>query len=541
MRGTVLRFISMALVLALGIASPASAQLKEPSAEIKKNIDRLDDWLAKLPAAKRPSDSELLKAVAWENARRAIQFLKDQGETTAAATLKKDYLEGGWLYGDAKAEGETESFTNAISIRNKTLNPRSDSESAEAYKKTYGKKLNGPSRYSPLDPEQDVGELADLAATLFHEWVHTTQYTVYRKWMGGRAVVGNGDLAEKEAWDRTIELLHQWASKAFTAQASEKDPARRKILAVRAKTLFYTLRASVHTYYSENSSYWPAYNLRHLDSPRTDLKKQWREFEKQLDIIIKYLSKLVDPPGDSETPESSETSQLPRLLKTPASTNDSLVPRQGELAMHIRGLGKASGHSLDLEISNVSDHMIVWDVPIGLVLQPGNPGVQRMMTGQESHTEVPPHSNVTVPVIGFCLDPDRDPPPAGGRGPLGILTNSLQSGTPQLDMPWGIDPAPEWAGLAEVIRAGNELSEKGDYREIFPHEKHRETVIQRALWYERTRGTPNEMGRERLQRDLQEQFKEAGKNPPPEEVKKGGDSIWNDVDLTLKKARASKT
>lgn len=44
------------------------------------------------------------------------------------------------------------------------------------------------------------------------------------------------------------------------------------------------------------------------------------------------------------------------------------------------------------------------------------------------------------------------------------------------------------------------------------------------------------MGKERMLRDLQEQFQAAGKNPPPEQIKEGADSIWNDVDLTLKKA-----
>jgi len=41
-----------------------------------------------------------------------------------------------------------------------------------------------------------------------------------------------------------------------------------------------------------------------------------------------------------------------------------------------------------------------------------------------------------------------------------------------------------------------------------------------------------------LKIDLTQQLKDAGKNPEPEQIKEASNSLWSDVDLTLKKSSA---
>jgi len=507
-----LLFVSLLL-----LSLPVSAQLREPRKEILDHIQDLDSWLARLDAARRPSDKELLDAVDYANARAAIKLLEERGQAEAAKTLGK-YLKDGYLYGGATAEGETSKVTNSISLRSLLLNPYRGDLSDKDYREKLKRAPVGPTRYSPLNQQQ----LIDLAATLFHEWVHTTQARPYRAFHGGRNVVPyNGDLAEVEAWNRTIEMLHGWSNEAFLAQSKEKDKARRIPLVKQAIDELAVLKQQV-TAYLGNPRYWPSHN-------RAQRLKEWTDFRKTIEAQENYLRKLLGElePKPKEDPEEGDGfGQLPPLLKTPSADPREWVPREGEVLVSLTGKGRASGHVFDLQIQNLAARSLTWSVPLGLVLNPGNPACQRMMIGEDTSVEVPPGQTVSVPLVGFCLDPQREPPP--------ILTNSLLSGT---DQPWSVEENfPEAAALAGIIRAGNELSAKGSFREIFPPQKHRETVIQRALWYERTRGTPEEMGKERMLRDLQEQFQAAGKNPPPEQVKEGADSIWNDVDLTLKKA-----
>jgi hypothetical protein len=521
------RLFQILLLLFFTTAS-GSAQVAEPSKEILDNIQQLDRWLDSLPKDQRPTDASLRAAVDYQNFKSAIKFLKDHGNLDAAKALDA-MLKGGELYSFGESEGQTSKVTNNISVRPGIVNPFKDNVTAEVSRAKLKREPTYETPYVVLDPVKHRQKLADLAATLYHEWFHTTQNRGYRWIQGNRnRAPWNGDFAEMEAWEATIGALQGWINDASSKVKAEKDPAKKLALVQELYDLNKVLSQMVSAYI-ENAAYWPFQS-------RAERTKLWKEYLKSLGIQSSQWKKIIDElTGPKPGKPGDKLGYLPPQLLTPSPGLRFYVPKESELVMMIQGQGRAAGHVFNLQVSNRAQQPLRFEIPLGLVLQPSDSEQQTMIVGESVPISVGPGESLTVEIPGYCLDPKKDPPKAG---PPLQLTNSLVNGAEQPGEFWTFpEPSEEFSQMSEIIEAGNELSQQGAYSQLFPPQKTRETVIQRALWYARTENTPDEMGKTRLLTDLQEQLQAAGKNPDPKVLEQGVDALWDDVDLTLKKAK----
>lgn len=75
-----------------------------------------------------------------------------------------------------------------------------------------------------------------------------------------------------------------------------------------------------------------------------------------------------------------------------------------------RSTGRTTGHIADLIIDNHSDKMINYEFPLFQI--PSSGGYQGFVT-ESMRTIIPSGSTVTIPLNGYCCDPDLIVPPAG--------------------------------------------------------------------------------------------------------------------------------
>jgi hypothetical protein len=201
--------------------------------------------------------------------------------------------------------------------------------------------------------------------------------------------------------------------------------------------------------------------------------------------------------------------------------------RYGFASVVFMGTGRAAGTIFKLQVTRTTPDPFTLEIDLGTPLSPGVDGVQNMMVGEEVNVRLKEKVTV-IDVPGYCLDPELIPPPTDQQ----IEEQGLPRPGWQVENPW------EYPGRCQapagIIRAGNELSGTGKFHTDMPKTKYRETVIQRALWYNAKPGTFN---KERLKSDLEEQVKAGGGKQTPEQIEKLTDNLWEDIDLTLKKAK----
>lgn len=202
------------------------------------------------------------------------------------------------------------------------------------------------------------------------------------------------------------------------------------------------------------------------------------------------------------------------------------IPQADRIVTEIIGRGRSAGKILDLRLTNNSDATVKTVIPFGLVLTPSDTGYQRMIVEQDTPCECPPHQTVITTLEGFCLDYGKKPPPGAEE---------------VVNVSWSLpENQDEFISLVNIIRAGNHLAVSGKFsKKVHEPEKYRTEVIQRALWYSTTKETNNEAGKDALVKDIDEQASALPKEKQPtrEEQKKVADSVWDDVNLTLKEAQ----
>lgn len=200
--------------------------------------------------------------------------------------------------------------------------------------------------------------------------------------------------------------------------------------------------------------------------------------------------------------------------------------RYGFATVVFMGTGRAAGTIFKLQVTRTTPDPYTLEIDLGTPLSPGVEGVQDMMVGEEVIVRLKEKVTV-IDVPGYCLDPELIPPPTDQQ----VEEQGLPRPVWQVENPW--EYPERYQVPAGIIRAGNELSGTGKFHTDMPKVKYRETVIQRALWYNANPGTFN---KERLKSDLEEQVKASGGKQTPEQVEKLTDNLWEDIDLTLKKA-----
>jgi hypothetical protein len=240
------------------------------------------------------------------------------------------------------------------------------------------------------------------------------------------------------------------------------------------------------------------------------------------------------------------------------------TPRVNELTVLLRGENRSAGEIFTCTFTNHSDQTLLASVPAGLVLVPRHSAYQKMIIGQSAALALLPGQSATIKLDGFCLDPGKLPPPINmpalarqskTRFVLiaGENSNPNSKPTPKTRRPaWlteesklnlGLVSGPahkETAPYVAIVRAGNELDTQGKLAiGIQDPKTYRTTVIQRAIWFHATKGTPRELGKAALQKEIAEQSAKvpADKRPSPQMQVQSAERIWADVQKVLQHAR----
>ncbi len=363
-----------------------------------------------------------------------------------------------------------------------------------------------------LDPERlREAIVAFFAFTLYHEKIHVHQS--FFPHCREEAREGPAHTCGIRAAYLKIQQLHQ-------QYLDETNPEKARALLERMLILLRVMK-SKNGELSEVMSDWPK------TSP-------FRTSHKNADDWIKLYEKLLSEALEKRL-SKEEFQRLKESLKSQMVSQIELQPKdeskrvaslpgravtEHNLLVTWTGKNRAAGHIFDLRLDNRGPEIVSVSLAPGMVFLPPDPRFQRMMLGAPLQAEVPPGQVCEVPVQGYCLDPELLPP---APQPLPYLTLC-----PEL--------VPGFEGFKSILESGNQLAEQNAYRNLFEPQRYKETVIQRALWYEASKDSPKPFNREKLQQDLTKQLQEAGKTPQPEQVQKASEDLWSDVDLTLKKA-----
>ncbi|RLG43360.1 MAG: hypothetical protein DRN81_06685, partial [Thermoproteota archaeon] len=145
---------------------------------------------------------------------------------------------------------------------------------------------------------------------------------------------------------------------------------------------------------------------------------------------------------------------------------------------------------------------------------------QDMVTSNLEPRELVFRSSVVVK--GYCLDAFKEPPPPG--------------------IPYRVGKLPDRRQIVDIIRAGEDLYLIGEFdQEYMPPEEYKMFVVQQAIWVYRTKGTPEELGREDIRENLFAIMgvieMRTGKIIPEELKNRFFEEVWEDVQAVLRKAR----
>ncbi len=245
------------------------------------------------------------------------------------------------------------------------------------------------------------------------------------------------------------------------------------------------------------------------------------------------------------------------LAKAPHS------PRADDLEVSLQGENRSAGDIFTCTFTNHSDQTLLAALPVGLVLTPRNGAYQSMIIGQTAAVTLPPGTSSTIKLDGFCLDPGKLPPPAAmpaapaiarqpkphfvlvAAGKPAAKANSRRPAWQKAGavFNWGVAFGPvqqkQMAPYVAIVRAGNEMDNLGKLAPgIQDPKSYRTTVIQRALWLQSTKGTPQQLGKAALQKEIAAQIAKlpAEQRPAPQAQSQAVERIWADVQMVLQMA-----
>ncbi len=237
---------------------------------------------------------------------------------------------------------------------------------------------------------------------------------------------------------------------------------------------------------------------------------------------------------------TTTTTGRPRTVGRPDGFTPTLV-----------GLGVTAGSIFQIVVHNTTGEQIVVEVPAGTVFKPSDPEHQRMVISEDQRLTVPPNQSAQAPLQGYCLDYGKQPPPATTLGALAAEPVLVATLDPTLAMPamlepqgpagavkYQVDENPAYASFLRIIQAGNRLAGEGKFHTDLPPDKHKLTVIQRALWTYATRNKPAPHTRETLLADIRRQVKESGGTQTDDQIQELVNHIAEDVESVLRAANA---
>jgi hypothetical protein len=139
-----------------------------------------------------------------------------------------------------------------------------------------------------------------------------------------------------------------------------------------------------------------------------------------------------------------------------------------ELVFSAKGTGRTTGHIADLDVRNPGPRPRQVEIPASVI--PSDGKHQGFATPQPTPVTVPGNSTVTVPIQGYCTDPDLPAPPPGT--PLSPV-NTWDTGSPLIPI------------LHNITQATTDLQQRGQLSTPFSNNppREREAVIQQFTWY----------------------------------------------------------
>lgn len=434
-----------------------------------------------------------------QNVIAAANFIRSMGQGSLADNILQ-WLRDGKIYYDRtlKENGDTGAYSKDITIGSSII--RNDN--------------NQQARQTPFDPERDFDSIMMLARTLIHEKVHAHQNMFFIIWGN---LPGKTD-HELDAWCQTFNAMDDWLRALWQQYLDTPASNRSARLAILRK--MERVASSKLTYMGDYTG-----DNNYFGGPREGWD-EWKRLLERLHRRIREIIAQMDP--QREESQNTEVGQVIREEKQAEQTtlaNIPRLPRDNEVEVRYEGQGRASGYIMDLIIKNNTNREIWAEIPEGLVFIPSDPRVQRMILGEPVYVKVTPNSTTNRHLHGYCLDHPKLPPPLSGSGEKVTWTHP-ENFTPYIPN-------------MQIIKTGNKLSKDGKYTGTFMKNtlQYKTTIIQRALWYYNTKGTDKEVGKQRLIDDMEKQLTALGdKAPPKEEREKVVNSIWDDIDLTLKTA-----
>jgi hypothetical protein len=239
-----------------------------------------------------------------------------------------------------------------------------------------------------------------------------------------------------------------------------------------------------------------------------------------LDIIKKNRKKYYDALSEENKKKVDKGIYIAGVIPLKDATEN------GTALARFTGKGRAAGIIFDLEITRTTPEPFTIEIALGTLIIPGVIGVQIMMVGQDMVIELS-KPVTTVEVLGYCLNPELLPPPSPKQIEEGQPTPDWTIGNPWENPMVFLTPM-------SIIKAGNALSAMGQFHKDLPPQRHLQTVIQRAIWYE---SDPKIYNKDKLHEDITEQVEKTGGKQTPEQIEQFTNNLWVDIDLTLKESK----
>ena len=137
-------------------------------------------------------------SVQGQNITAAAQFLEDMGEIETANAVRQRLASGGYSYAQLEHDADTSKYTGNSVISTELV------------------QFMGGKKGTPFNPNVDLSYIINLAATLYHENVHSNQGTAYQIYSDS-IWSGIGKFPhEQDAWGQTIAAEMRWILNLWT-------------------------------------------------------------------------------------------------------------------------------------------------------------------------------------------------------------------------------------------------------------------------------------------------------------------------------------
>jgi hypothetical protein len=217
--------------------------------------------------------------------------------------------------------------------------------------------------------------------------------------------------------------------------------------------------------------------------------------------------------------------------------------QQGAVSVDNVGTGETIGHIADLKIQNLTDQPLQCFVP-PMVLESRSGKNQDYVCPKGETVDIGPHSTVTVPQNGVCVNRSKPPVGNGVPGDLGLNTGDS-------DIPRNPDSHLSSKDADKLLRictskynAADKLEKEGKLNDL-PYrdpEKRKDIVVQWSTWSDprisEITGAPPAT-KDDMKKVVHKQVTEQGPMTPDKEKKvdQGIDTIFAKVELTTEKAK----